>query len=91
MDRRSTIKNLLIITAGAALLPSCLQNEKKSSVALKNIRIDDKDEETLAELSEAIIPKTGTPGAKDVGASMFAVMMVDDCYSPDDQAKFVNG
>ncbi len=91
MNRRSSLKTLLIISAGAALLPSCLQDEKKSSNSLKNIKINGKDEELLSDLSETIIPKTDTPGAKDVSAHLFALMMIDDCYAPADQDKFVKG
>ena len=91
MDRRSSIKTLLIISAGAALLPSCLHEDKKSSLSLKNIKVDSKDENLLAELSETIIPKSNTPGAKDVKASAFALMMLDDCYAPADQDKFLKG
>ena len=80
-----------MISAGAALLPSCLQEEKKSSLALKNIKANGDDEEILSELGETIIPKTNTPGAKDVSAHLFALMMVDDCYAPDKQEKFVKG
>ncbi|MEO8860807.1 MAG: gluconate 2-dehydrogenase subunit 3 family protein [Ginsengibacter sp.] len=91
MDRRSTLKALFIISAGAALIPSCFQQDKKSSLSLKNIKIDNGDENLLSELSETIIPKTNTPGAKDVKASAFALMMLDDCYAPADQDKFVKG
>lgn len=91
MNRRTTLKTLLIISAGTALLPSCLQDEKKSLLALKNIKIDGKDEALLAEVSETIIPTTGTPGAKDVSAHLFALMMIDDCYAPADQDKFIKG
>lgn len=91
MNRRSSIKNLIIISAGAALLPSCLQDKKKSSLSLKNIKIDGKDEDILSVLSETIIPKTSAPGAKDVSAHLFALMMIDDCYDPSAQDKFVKG
>ncbi|KAA9037750.1 gluconate 2-dehydrogenase subunit 3 family protein [Ginsengibacter hankyongi] len=91
MNRRSTLKTLLIISTGAALLPSCLPDEKKSSISLKNIKINGKDEELLSDLSETIIPKTNTPGAKDVSAHLFTLMMIDYCYAPADQDKFVKG
>ena len=91
MDRRSSLKTLIIISAGAALLPSCLQDKKKSSLSLKNIKIDANEEELLSGLSETIIPKTSTPGAGDVSAHLFALMMVDDCYASGDQDKFVKG
>ncbi|MEO6330073.1 MAG: gluconate 2-dehydrogenase subunit 3 family protein [Ginsengibacter sp.] len=91
MDRRSSIKTLLIFSAGAALLPSCMEEEKRSSLSLKNIKINGKDEELLAELSETIIPKTDTPGAKDISTHLFALMMVDDCYTKENQDKFAKG
>lgn len=91
MDRRSTLKTLFIISAGAALIPSCLQQEKKSTLSYKNIKVDSNDENLVSELGETIIPKTTTPGAKDVKASAFTLMMVDDCYTPADQDKFVKG
>jgi hypothetical protein len=91
MNRRSSIKTLLIISAGAAILPSCLQDKEKSSLSLKNIKINDKEAELLSELSETIIPKTGTPGAKEVSAHLFALMMIDNCYAADDQNKFAKG
>ncbi len=91
MDRRLSIKTLFIISAGAALLPSCSQNDAKSSLSLKNIRIDGKEETLLAAISKTIIPKTSTPGAGDVSAHLFALMMVDDCYPPDAQDKFLKG
>jgi hypothetical protein len=91
MNRRSTIKALIIISAGSAFLPSCLEDKEKSSLSLKNIKINHKEEKLLSELSGIIIPKTATPGAKDVSAHLFALMMIDDCYPPDDEDKFEKG
>jgi len=91
MNRRSGLKTLIIISTGAALIPSCLQDKKKSSLSLKNIKINDNEEELLSGLSETIIPKTSTPGAGDISAHWFALMMIDDCYPPDDQEKFQKG
>ena len=91
MDRRSGLKALIIISTGAVLIPSCLQDKKKSSLSLKNIKIDAGEEELLSGLSETIIPKTSTPGAGDVSAHLFALLMIDDCFPPDDQDKFQKG
>ena len=92
MDRRSSIKTFLVISAGTTLLPSCLQHEKKkTSLSLKNIKIDGDDEEFLSEVCETIIPKTDSRGAKDVSAHLFALTMIDDCYPPDKQSQFVKG
>ena len=91
MDRRSSIKTLMIISAGAALIPSCLQEDKKAAEAYKKIKISKDDENLVAEIGETIIPKTNTPGAKDVGAHLFALMMIDDCYAPEKQEQFEKG
>jgi len=91
MDRRSSIKTLLILSAGTALLPSCLQEEKKATVSVKNYKITGDDEDLVAAVSDTIIPGGKSPGAKDVGAYQFALMMVDDCYSPDQQEQFTKG
>ncbi len=90
-NRRVAIQQLLMIWAGAALLPSCLQNEQKVSIPLKLIHITPEDENMLAELAETILPKTDTPGAKDLSAHLFALKMVDDCYSKSNQDKYVEG
>jgi hypothetical protein len=91
VTRRTALRSLLVISAGAALLPSCLQDRSKSTVLLNNFQIDGEQEKLLAELAETIIPATTTPGAKDVAAHLFALKMLDDCYSKEDQQKFLKG
>ena len=53
--------------------------------------MDGDQEKMMAELCEAIIPATDTPGAKDISAHLFALMMVDDCLTKEEQQKFVAG
>lgn len=90
-DRRTAIKQFLFISAGAAIIPSCMQDTGKASVILKNISINGDEEKMLAEVAETIIPKTDTPGAKDISAHLFALKMIDDCTSREDQQKFLSG
>jgi hypothetical protein len=90
-NRRIAIQQLLLIWAGAALLPSCLQDEKKVSIPLNVIHILPEEESMLADLAETILPKTDTPGARDLSAHLFALKMVDDCYSKENQEKYMNG
>jgi hypothetical protein len=91
MNRRLAISSSLVITAGIFLIPSCLQDRRKPTIKLRNLDIDAKQEDMLADLMETIIPKTSTPGAKDILSHEFALMMVDDCLSPDDQKQFMRG
>lgn len=90
-SRRVAIQQLLFICAGTAILPSCLRNETKVSIPLTNIRITGDQEKMLAELAETIIPKTDTPGAKDLSAQLFVLKMVDDCFPKEKQDKFMLG
>src|SRR4051794_13486239 len=90
LNRRSAIKQFLIVSVGITFLPAC-RGENKPSIALKNIEIDGDGEKLLAEMSEAIIPATNTLGAKDLSAHLFALKMLDDCYTKEDQQKFVGG
>ena len=91
MNRRTAIRNVMIISAGAAFLPGCMQDEK-SGIALKNISLSKSQEEMLVALSEAIIPKTNSfIGAGDLKAHEFVLTMVDDCTSSEDQQKFTAG
>ena len=68
-----------------------MQDRSKASLMVKNFTITTDEENMLAELSQTIIPKTTTPGAKDLSAHLFLLKMVDDCASSDDQEKFVTG
>ncbi|HMJ70723.1 MAG TPA: gluconate 2-dehydrogenase subunit 3 family protein [Cyclobacteriaceae bacterium] len=45
----------------------------------------------IAELSEIIIPKTDTPGAKEAGVPSFIDQLVRDCYKKEDQDNFLKG
>ena len=91
MNRRTAIRNVVIISAGAGLLPSCLSDDK-CAIPLKNISITGSQEKMLAELAESVIPKTANfIGAKDLKAHEFVLTMVDDCTGAEDQKQFTDG
>ncbi|TKC09569.1 gluconate 2-dehydrogenase subunit 3 family protein [Pedobacter frigoris] len=91
MERRLAIKQVLILAGGMMVLPSCLRESGKASIELKNLDIDLDQENILAEITEMIIPKTDTPGAKDLKLHLFVLKMVDDCYEKKDQQIFSKG
>jgi Gluconate 2-dehydrogenase subunit 3 len=91
VTRRFAIRQMLVASAGILLVPSCMEDRTKASFLLKNFSITAEQEKLLAEIAETIIPKTSTPGAKDVYAHQFAMKMMDDCASKEDQQKFVKG
>jgi hypothetical protein len=89
--RRDTIRQLFLLSMGTALIPSCMQDRAKSTLLLKQLRITADQEAMLADLSETILPKTDTPGAREISAHLFALKMIDDCRSPEEQAAFMQG
>ena len=91
INRRAALKNFLFISAGVVFIPSCLQEKGKPSIVLKNLDISAGDEKMLAEICETIIPKTDTPGAKDILAHLFVLKMLDDCTPKADQQKILKG
>jgi hypothetical protein len=91
MNRRTAIRHVVIISAGAAILPSCSQQDK-ATILLKNISLSGSQEAMLAELAETIIPKTRDfIGAMDLKAHEFVLIMIDDCTGPEEQKKFMAG
>jgi hypothetical protein len=91
ISRRKALKQFVFVSVGMAIIPSCMQDRSKSALLLKNIAVGSADEAMLAELSESIIPKTSTPGAKDISAHLFVLKMVDDCTKKEDQEIFIKG
>ncbi|MDB4918206.1 gluconate 2-dehydrogenase subunit 3 family protein [Mucilaginibacter sp.] len=91
MNRRTVIKNLALIIGGAVLLPSCVHQDGTSYVQLKHVNIDAEQQKLIADIAETIIPKTNTPGAKDLNLPAFVLKMIDDCYDKKGQEAFVAG
>lgn len=91
MNRRTAIRNVVIISAGTGLLPSCM-NDDRSLIPLKNISLTRPQERMLAALTETIIPQTKNfIGAKELKAHEFVLTMVDDCLKPEEQKQFQDG
>lgn len=89
MNRRTAVRNIIIISAGASLLPACNSSTEESSVHLKHLPLTRSQENMLAELAESILPKTNNfIGSKDLKSEKFILVMVDDCASPEDQKTF---
>ena len=79
MKRRTVLRNLAMASAAAILLPACVSDPKKVSIALNRLQVTPDDEELLGNIADTLIPTTETPGARDTSAHLFALVMVDDC------------
>src|SRR5688572_19979723 len=91
MKRRIALKQLGFITAGAMILPSCVQHGKEATIELRNIMVNGDQEALLAEIAETIIPATDIPGAKALNVHHFILKMVDDCQGKESQQQFISG
>jgi Gluconate 2-dehydrogenase subunit 3 len=91
VNRRTAIKQLALLSSGALLLPSCMEDHSKAPVGLHNYQIDRQQEQLLETLTATIIPSGSTPGASAVSAHLFTLKMLDDCYSKEDRDKYLKG
>ena len=91
MKRRTVFKHLAMASAAAMILPTCISDPKKVSIALNRLQITPDEEELLGDIADVIIPATETPGARATGAHLFTLVMVDDCLPKADQEKFLKG
>ncbi len=91
MQRRSAIKNLALTIGGTIVLPAWANAWSKESLQNNTFKISYSQEALLAEIVETIIPKTDTPGAKELGADKFILKMVADCYDKKSQDIFAKG
>lgn len=94
MNRREAIRNVTLLVGGslsvatiAALNQGCQTVPAKKDDSLFN----EEQESTIAEMADAIIPDTDTPGAKAAGVGPFIVMMIKDCYPENTQKAFIEG
>jgi gluconate 2-dehydrogenase gamma chain len=95
IDRREALRKtaLLMGAAVSASTVSAFLYGCKSTPELnyKPVFFSEDQARLVSELAEIILPKTDTPGAKEVGVPNFIDMMVKDCYKEEDQKKFLDG
>ena len=89
MDRRTAIRNLALVLGGTALLPYCTTSDPVAHY--KNFDINLSEQQLITDIAETIIPKTNTPGAKDLNLYSFIAIMLDDCTKKEDQDAFFRG
>lgn len=95
MDRREALKRTAWLMGGVVSAPA-IMGILKGCTARPDINWKPefltKDQATLvSEVAEIIIPKTDTPGAKDVGVPNFIDKMLLQVYSKEDQDRFISG
>ena len=95
MNRREVIRHTAMALGYAITGPSLIGVLKgckaRPEIGYKPVFFNDEQAATIAELSEIIIPKTDTPGAKEAGVPGFIDSMLKEVYTKEDQDKFLQG
>jgi hypothetical protein len=95
MDRREALKRTAWIMGGvvsapaiAAIMKGC---KAEPGIDWKPTFLSKEQALMVTEVAEIIIPKTETPGAKEVGVPAFIDLVLKDCFSKEDQDRFLAG
>lgn len=95
MDRREALRRTALLMGGVVSAPAImgvLQGCKaKPGLAWKPLFLNEDQASVVSDVAEIIIPRTDTPGAKDVGVPGFIDQMLKEVYSAEDQKRFTEG
>jgi glucoside 3-dehydrogenase (cytochrome c) hitch-hiker subunit len=95
MDRRDAIRRTAALMGGfvsAPALTGVLSGcRAKPTLDWIPLFLSGEQGALVAEVAEIIIPRTDTPGAKDVGVPGFIDLMLKEVYDREDQVRFLAG
>ncbi|WP_347158085.1 gluconate 2-dehydrogenase subunit 3 family protein [Pontibacter chitinilyticus] len=91
MNRRIVLRNMAVAITGLVALPACDLTSKKAAAQAGGPALTLRQEELLGDVVDTIIPKTDTPGAKELDVHHFVQRMVADCYDKETQANLKDG
>lgn len=96
MNRRDAIRSVAVMLGGTFSAPTLLamqyrENKLPVPLSFVDFIVTENQKQIIAEVSELIIPRTATPGAKDAGVPDFVEMMVRDCYRKPEHISFLAG
>src|SRR5947209_3616891 len=91
MNRRDAISRVALIMGGAVIgADYFLSGRKSPSKKVEDLFAED-TVAFLNEVADTILPTTSSPGAKAANVGHFMSVMLQDCYTPEDQKTFVDG
>jgi gluconate 2-dehydrogenase gamma chain len=95
MNRREALQQVAWLMGGAISAPALLGIlngcTPRQSAGWKPVFLNDEQGALVGEVAEIMIPRTDTPGAKDVGIPSFIDLMLKDAYPKEDQGRFITG
>lgn len=95
MDRREALRRTALLMGGVVSAPAIIGVlngcTAKQDILWKPLFLTGDQPSIVSIVSEIIIPRTETPGAKDVGVPEFIDQMLKEVYSEEDQQFFLDG
>ncbi|MDX5339369.1 MAG: gluconate 2-dehydrogenase subunit 3 family protein [Cyclobacteriaceae bacterium] len=91
MNRRIALRHLALISGGLALIPSCDFSKEDILTAYQNLKITASQKQLLGIISDSIIPAGEIKGALEIEVPDFILVMVNDCFTKENQTKFSEG
>jgi len=96
LNRRELIQRVALLMGGAISAPAVLGvlsgcSPKPTGAQWQPQFLSTAEGAIVEDVAELIIPKTDTPGARDVGVPEFIDVILKDAYPAEDQARFVSG
>lgn len=96
MNRRQVLQRVAYLMGGAVSAPAVLGvlsgcSPKQQEAVWQPAFLTKEQGAVVAEIAEIIIPRTDTPGAKDVGVPSFIDTMLKDVYTQADRDRYVSG
>lgn len=93
MDRREALRRTAWIMGGVISAPAIMGVLKgctaKPTIDWKPVFVSEDQGILIGQVADIIIPKTDTPGAKEVGVPGFIDLMLKDVYTKEEQDKYL--
>ena len=95
MNRRQVVQHVAGLRGGAISAPAVLGIlsgcSPKPGASWQPLFLSKEEGAVVDEVADLIIPRTDTPGAREVGVPAFIDVILKDVYPTEDQARFVSG
>lgn len=91
MNRRIALRHLALISGGLVLIPSCDFSKEDILAAYDKLKVTPSQKALLGAISDTIIPSGEIKGALNLEVPDFILVMVNDCFTQENQDKFAAG
>ena len=95
LNRRELIQRVAMLMGGAISAPAALAVlngcSPKPTASWQPLFLSKEEGAMVEQVAELIVPRTTTPGAREVGVPAFIDVILKDAYPSEDQARFISG